>query len=164
MGFGYVIPGENLAVVNAKCDWKDYSDETAAITINSTAEKPKLIATPFTWQFKYGCNHDTYWTYNHVVLQSEDCVDCFKVLHPDLDFIFLFNHQNSHNWMQPNGLSLNKISIRYGGKQPHMRQSSITDPNILGPFHNLSYEFQLGMVQSVRYSPLMLKAPVIITK
>ena len=115
LGLGFDIPPDVLDIVNKKREGSIYSDEVAATTLQLKAEKPPLTTTPFTRQFKYGNNHEGYWSYHHMVLQLEDCVDVLKVLHPDFDFIFLFDHSNGHDHcMQPNRLSLNKISVRYG--------------------------------------------------
>ena len=87
-----------------------------------------------------------------MVLQFEDCVDILQYMYPDFDFIFLFDHSNGHDRMQPNGLNINKIGIRFGGKQPHMRHTLIRSPNQLGPYHNSSYDLQIGMHQSLQFS------------
>ena len=85
-----------------------------------------------------------------MVLQLEDCVDILKVTHPDFDVLFLFDHSNGHDKLQPNGLSLSKINIGHGGKQPSMRSSLLSNEHF-GPFHNTSYNLQPGMFQSMQY-------------
>ena len=55
--------------------------------------------------------------------------------------------------MRPNGLNLNKIEIRYGGKQPHIRNSTLSSPDFFGPFHTPDSPLQVGDVQSMQFSP-----------
>ena len=54
--------------------------------------------------------------------------------------------------MRPNGLNLNKISIRYGGKQPRMRDSKLDSSDFFGPFHSDKSPLQVGDVQSMQFS------------
>ena len=82
-------------------------------------------------------------------VQFKDCIDVFNVLFPNFDFIFLFDHSNGHNNMQPNSLNANKISICFDGKQPHMRDAVIDSPRLLGPFHTSDHELQLGSSQKM---------------
>ena len=70
---------------------------------------------------------------------------------PQFKFIFLFSHSNGHDRMQPNGLSLTKIKMRHGGKQPFMHSSLIT-PDLLGPFHTPKSQLQPGMYQLMTYT------------
>ena len=87
-----------------------------------------------------------------MVLQLEDCIDILNHTHAQFQFIFLFDHSNGHDRLQPQGLSLSKISIRYGGKQPYMRKSKLSSSEF-GPFHNPSYKLQPGMEQEMHFSP-----------
>ena len=152
LGYGYQIPEETLLLVNESREGKAYSDEEAAINVNSTKMKPPLTSTPFVRELEYGKNRDGYWNYDRMLLQFEDIIDVLKVIYPDFNFIFLFDHSNGHNRMQPNSLNVNKISIRYGGKQPHMRDAVIDDPSLLGPFHTSDYALQLGSTQKMQYT------------
>mmetsp|Transcript_4361 Transcript_4361/g.5020 ORF Transcript_4361/g.5020 Transcript_4361/m.5020 type:complete len:101 (+) Transcript_4361:1324-1626(+) len=43
----------------------------------------------FVSELEYGSNKEGYWTYDNMVLQLEDCIDCIKCLYPDYDFMFL---------------------------------------------------------------------------
>ena len=75
-----------------------------------------------------------------MVLQLEDCVDVLKWMYPDFDFIFLFDHSNGHDQIQPG------ISICFGGQQPCMRDTLLNSPTMFGPFHTPNHELQLGMM------------------
>ena len=152
LGFGYTVPDDILERVNTVRLGQKYSDEKAATLINGTPFKKKLTKTPFVRELEYGCNRGGYWTYDHMSMQLEDCIDILKINYPEFDFIFLFDHSNGHDRLQPDGLSLNKISVKYGGKQPLMRKSQLTSPDLFGPFHNCTYPLQLGDYQSMQFS------------
>jgi hypothetical protein len=93
-----------------------------------------------------------YWTYDHMVLQFEDCIDAVKVLYPDYDYIFLFDHSCGHDRKQPDGLCANSIRKGFGGKQPEMRDTKIEAEEYLGEFqHDLS--LQVGSFQKRVFAP-----------
>ena len=127
-----------------------YSDVSAAVTKNGSEFKRKLTKSPFVRGLEYGNNHDGYWTYESMVLQLEDCIDVLSHTHPQFEYLFLFDHSNGHDRLQPQGLSISKISIKHGGKQPIMRDSLLTY-NEFGPFHSSSSLLQPGMCQSMQF-------------
>jgi hypothetical protein len=88
---------EQLALINQHRNNKDYCDEKAAIKLRGTSKKQALTKTPFIREFEYGQNSDGYWSYEHMVLQMEDCIDVMKVLHPDVDVLLLFDHSCGHD-------------------------------------------------------------------
>ena len=78
----------------------------------------------------------------------ENFKDILSHIYPNYDFIFLFDHSNGHNCLQPNGPSVNCMSIRHGGKQPVMRKSNM-NTQLLGPYHNSEHPLQPNMDQSM---------------
>ena len=101
-------------------------------------------------EFGYGSNGDGYWTYKSMAIQMEDCIDCLKHLHPEFDILFLVDHSNRHDCLQPDGLNINKINICHGGKQPVMHNSKIS-ADFLGPFHTAESLLQVGVDQCMQY-------------
>ena len=152
LGFAHTIPDDILKIVNRKRAKTKYSDESAATKLFGTPTKTSLTTSPFIRQLEYGQNKEGYWTYDHMVIQLEDCIDVLQTQFPDFDFIFLVDHSNGHDRLQPDGLNLNKISVRYGGKQPIMRNTKLTSPNLFGPFHTKEYALQLGDTQIMQFS------------
>ena len=55
-----------------------------------------LDKSPFLVFFEYGENREGRWAYNNMVLQFEDAVDVLKIMHPELDFVFLLDHSAGH--------------------------------------------------------------------
>ena len=150
LGYGYEITQDILDEINMKRNNTSYSDTDAAKLKNGTTIKPLLTESPFTRELEYGLNNEGYWTYESMVLQLEDCIDVLTHTHPQFQYVFLFDHSNGHDRLQPQGLSITKISMRHGGKQPYMRKSKLSSVDF-GPFHNSTYPLQPGMEQSMQY-------------
>ena len=152
-GYGNAELSESvLKEVNENRKNCKYSDENAAILRNGTAMKPLLTCSPFIRELEYGSGHEGYWTYEHMCLQLEDCIDVLKVTHPQFDVIFLLDHSNGHDRLQPNGLSLSKINIKHAGCQPRMRDATLY-PTLFGPFHSSISKLQSGSIQHMQYTP-----------
>jgi hypothetical protein len=154
-GFGMTMTPDQLDKVNrqrSRGKRKFYSDENAAISKSGTKTKPILTRSPFVQTFDYGNNNDGYWTYDCMVMQMEDCIDCLQTLYPSFDICFLFDHSNGHDRLQPDGLNSNRINKNFGGKQPTMRSSVIKTKDYLGPFHSDQYKLQVGDTQSMTFA------------
>jgi hypothetical protein len=82
-----------------------------------TVKEQPLQSSPFVVEFEYGANAEGYWTYDHMVLQFEDCVDVVKVLYPEYDYMFLFYHSCGHDRKRPDGLCVNSMRKGFGGKE-----------------------------------------------
>jgi len=69
-----------------------------------------------------------------MVLQVEDVVDCLKILYPQHDAVFMFDHSCGHDRSQPDGLNARRMRSGYGGKQPKMHSTTIREEEgYLGP-------------------------------
>ena len=116
--------------MNIRRQGQKYADEEAAEDIYRTALKQPLVSdkSPFLVLFEYGENKEGYWNYNKMVLQLEDAVDVLQVMHPDFDYVFLFDHSSGHSKQRPDGLNVSRMNGGYGGKNaPLMRPTQITD-------------------------------------
>jgi hypothetical protein len=54
--------------------------------------------------------------------------------------------------MKPDGLNYRRESKNFGGKQPKMQSSVLTDKECFGKFHNASYPLQLGDEEQIVFS------------
>jgi DNA-binding transcriptional regulator YhcF (GntR family) len=134
-GFGYSLTLEDLAKVNEKRLGQKYSDEDAAKKIRgNSSNKIGLTESPFVVEFEYGAHNQGYWDYDHMIIQFEDCIDVVKTLHPEFDFVFLFDHSCGHDRQRADGLSVPNINKTHGGAQPKMRKSKMETDEFLGPF------------------------------
>jgi hypothetical protein len=149
MGFGYNISEEDLVKVNERRQGKHYSDEEAAKKIkgNSLMKMP-LTGSPFVVKFEYGANNQGYWDYDHMIIQFKACIDVVKTLHPEFDFVFLFDHSCGHGRQRPDGLSVPKANKTFGGTQPKMRKSKMETEEFLGPFPTI---LEVGRYQHMVY-------------
>ena len=66
---------------------------------------------------EYGSGKDGYWTYHHMVIQIEDCIDCLSYLYPQFDYDFEIDHSSGHNSERPDGLSTTAINLGWGGNK-----------------------------------------------
>ena len=151
LGFGFTVPSNVLKEVNALRQGTKYSEESAAEEIHGSVFKKELTHTPFVRELEYGKNKNGYWTYDHMVVQLEDCVDILTYMYPDFEFIFFLDHSNGHDRMRPNGLNINRINIKHGGSQPIMRDSEPLTSNLFGPFHTKDSPLQPGDIQKMQY-------------
>jgi hypothetical protein len=113
-----------------------YADEEAAMEVLGSSLEPLLSAvkSQFLTYFDYGENKEGYWDYNHMRLQFEDVVDCLKVMHSQVHFVFLFDHSSGHAKQHPDGLNAAKMNRSFGGKCPVMHSTVIeTESGSLGP-------------------------------
>ena len=83
-----------------------------------------------------------------MTLQFEDCVDCVKVLYPQYDFLFLFDHSCRHDRQRPDGLSANRMNKKNGGNVPKMRDTTILNDDFLGPFEH-DAKLRVGQTQTM---------------
>jgi hypothetical protein len=128
-GFGVSIDETQLQEINWARTGTNYVDKDAAIAIHGQTTKKDLKQSPFIVHFELGANNQGYWTYNHMAIQFEDCVDCLKVLYPQFDFAFLFDHSQGHAKKLPDGLDAYSMNKGYGGIQTRMRESVIKEEN-----------------------------------
>jgi hypothetical protein len=132
-GFGMKFTIDQLSAINNKRKDECYMDSQSAILKRGKAEKEPLSDSPFVRYLLYGANLEGYWSYEDMILQLEDIVDCLKTIYPQFDYYFLFDHSNGHDRKRPDGLCVNKVSKYYGGSQPIMRESVVIESDI-GPY------------------------------
>jgi hypothetical protein len=130
-GFGLDLSVEELDRVNERRRNHKYGDEDAAIYLLGSSDKKDLEASPFVRYLEYGKGKDGYWSYNHMVLQLEDCTDVFKVLYPEFDIVFELDHSSGHDKEKADGLTTTQSMLgwEHGGKQRSMRDSELNAHN-----------------------------------
>jgi hypothetical protein len=122
------------------------------MAINGQTSKKHLEDSPFVKHFELGINNEGYWTYNHMAIQFEDCVDCLKVLYPHFKFVILFDHSQGHAKKLSNGLDPYNMNKSYGGAQPRMRESVIKEHDGYLGIHD-ERTLNVGDVQSFIFRP-----------
>ena len=149
-GFGLKLSSIQIGEINETRRNKNFVDVDAAIAIHGQAMKKDLKDSPFVIYFELGANNEGYWTYNHMSIQFEDCVDCLKVVFPHFDFAFLFDHSQGHAKKLSNGLDAHSMNKSYGGAQPNMRESIMKQHD--GYFGMHSRTLEVGDTQSFTFS------------
>jgi hypothetical protein len=135
-GLIQAIDADTIHSINETRQGARYADEEAAMEVYGSSLKPLLSTSksPFLTFFDYGENKDGYWDYNHMVLQFEDVVDCLKIMHPLVHFVFLFDHSSGHAKQRPDGLNASRMNKSFGGKGPTMHPTLIErETGYLGP-------------------------------
>jgi hypothetical protein len=152
-GFGRPMTAEELKLVNDAREGDDYWDTDAALEVHKTPtpKKPKLKESPFVRSILIGAHNDGYWNAQHMAIQLEDIVDCLKVLHPEIEFVFLFDHSQGHSRKRTDGLDAAAMNLKFGGSQPRMRDTTIVcNDGYLGAGNPL---LQVGEDQVMNWAP-----------
>ena len=150
-GLGLYLSAEQLERVNHMRRQKKYGDEDAAIYLLGSSEKKDLLTSPFIRYLEYGKGKDGYWSYNHMVLQLEDCTDVFKVLYPQFDIVFELDHSSGHDKEKSDGLTTtpSMLGWEHGGKQRHMRCSLLDETNTGTVRHSRCID--IGSIQQMTF-------------
>ena len=93
-------------------------------------------------------NEEGFWTYQHTVVQLEDCIDCVRVLLPEFDHVFLFDSSSGHRKKREGGLDATHMNNGYGGAVPTMRDTIMVE-GCLGP--KSPRMLQLGETQRMSF-------------
>jgi len=150
-GFSLELNESDLKTVSEWHHGKKYHDESAAKGKRGTIDKMDLPSNPFIIEFEYSAANEEYCTYDHMVLQLDDCVDCLKCLHPEFDYLFLFDHSCGHDRQREDSLNAENMSEVFGGKQSKLQHTLIKEERgYLGPF---SWILNLGDVQHMIFQP-----------
>ena len=105
-------------------------------------ESPGLIF------FQYGKNKEGYWDGALFQAQCNDFINVIEILHPDMQILLEVDHSSGHLKEQSNGLMVNTMGLRWGGKTTPKRDS-IIEEGCLGedvPLINRR-RLQIGMIQ-----------------
>ena len=111
-GWGINIAKEKLETTNATRLGQAYKDGESAKEKRGTAIKSPLTCSIFIREFEYESKGEGYWSYEHMVIQLEDCIDCLKVLYPQYDFAFLLDHSCGYDRQREVGLNAGKTLLR----------------------------------------------------
>ncbi len=113
-----------------------YTEAESASKLNGKTEKADLCESPFIkyFEYGYGAGKAGYWTYDHMSLQFEDCVDMIQALYPEFDSIWMFGHSCGHYCRWEDGLNVANMQVMWGGKQSKVRLTEIKEEaGFLGP-------------------------------
>ena len=110
-----------------------YIDKKAALKVMGTKNKEPLTNSPFIRKFQYGHNQDSYWTYDHIIIQFEGVCDLLFLIFGDAyEYVFYFDHSSGHDQLTPDELNVSQMNKYFGGTQSKMRVTVIIDETYLG--------------------------------
>jgi hypothetical protein len=134
-GFGQDLSDYELAKINHEQRiGKTYIDTQAALEALKTTQKPLLTESPFVRYLNIGANNKGFWNSFHKSVQLEDVVDCLRILYPEYDVVFLFDHSQGHARKRNGALNAIQMLRAYGGAQAIVRGTTILDADgFLGP-------------------------------
>lgn len=137
VGYNFTLIEDQLSKVNNYREGKDYIDEEAAMEVTKKIQKQPLKHSPFERKFEYHINLDSYWNYQHNIIQFKDKTDMFKALFGKrFQFIVFFDHSSGHKKLRHNSLNANSLNKFHAGKQNTIKNSQIEDEAYLGPFQH----------------------------
>ena len=152
-GWGMEFSDDQLKTINARRYGNEYFDKIAATEVNGNTKKPPLTESPFIIKFEFG-GRNGYWTGNHMILQTEDCIDCLTtILGNQYEYVFLFDHSSGHAKKRVGGLNVTSMTKGFGGEL--LRNTKIEQSDgYLGPFHDVNNPkmVQVGDEQQMVYS------------
>ena len=99
-GFGYPLTFTDIQTVyEYQTTHPIYVDTYAAtaILLHNHKEPITIGRNPFWQEFEYGASAKVCCAYDRMVLKLEDCIKILKVIHPSIDFIFLFDNYFVHD-------------------------------------------------------------------
>jgi hypothetical protein len=80
-------------------------------------EGKKYYRSPANATLNVGKARDGYWDGSDFLLQTEDTLDVLEVLLPDHEILVEVDHSSGHDKFKQDGLNVNKMSAKFGGKQ-----------------------------------------------
>ena len=154
-----------------------YADAAASTKIRGSSHKKDLAPgeSVFSVMFQYGSSGDGYWTYDHMVIQLEDCVDvldallsipasgveqhhdafvesltCPRRLKRKFKYIFLTDHSCGHDRKRPDGLDVTSLRKAPSASAKVMRDVVITNKNgVLSEDFDHPLKLKVEMVQTL---------------
>jgi hypothetical protein len=140
---------EELVTINQGREGEKYKACESAVVINGNEEKKRITDnSPFIRYFEVGAEKEGYWNHDHMALQTEDVVDCIKLLYPHHDILLVFDQSSGHARKRHDSLNVVGLNGNWGGKQKIMRDSIIVE-GCLGPYDAL---LTIGDTQSMVFS------------
>ena len=101
-GFRHVTDDQLRAINNRRCSSRNYVDHSVSIKVNGDIENKMFqyedIFKSFVRGFEYVAKKYVYWSYEHLIIQLEDCINVMKGIYGN-DFIlkFMVDHSCGHD-------------------------------------------------------------------
>ena len=109
-----------------------YIDNDAAIKVHGKNKKDVFIPDNifykcFVRAFEYGARKMGYWSYEHLIIQLEDCIDVLRAIYQDrFEIQIMVDHSCGHDRQRDVGLNVHNMNVGYGGNQTFMHESKLS--------------------------------------
>ena len=149
-GFGLQITSEETDLVNRIREERSLQSRSAPRAKLIAGESPGLIF----FQYGNGRGKEGYWDGIKFQEQCTDMLDVIEILYPNTQILLKVDHSSGHLKEQSDGLMVNAMGLRWGGKTTPKRDSVIEDgclgvsPPIINGRH-----LTVGMLQRMIFEP-----------
>ena len=81
-----------------------------------------IEALTFTYcMFNYGKQRDGYWDSKKMVEQTKEVISMYEFRYPGKQLVFIFDWSSGHDKKPVDSVTLAKLRLNFGGKQPVLR-------------------------------------------
>eukprot|EP00035_Acanthoeca_spectabilis_P013889 m.261212 g.261212 ORF g.261212 m.261212 type:complete len:959 (-) comp15996_c0_seq9:29-2905(-) len=94
--------------------------------------RPPLTCSPWMQWLRVGKDHDGFWDGDDNLAQAIDCLDCFEVLHPDMQLCAMYDHSSGHMKKSADALVIGSMNLSYGGAGGKQLRTSTLDDTCVG--------------------------------
>lgn len=94
--------------------------------------RPPLTCSPWMQWLRVGKDHDGFWDGDDNIAQAIDCLDCFEVLHPDMQLCAMYDHSSGHMKKSADALVIGSMNLSYGGAGGKQLRTSTLDDTCVG--------------------------------
>lgn len=101
--------------------------------------------------FNYGKQRDGYWDSDKMVEQTSEVTSLLEYRYPGKKLVFIFDWSSGHDKKPVDSLTLAKLNLNFGGKQPVMRPTVVLE-NFAGKAP-LYPPLKVGDVQHLTFQP-----------
>ena len=108
----------------------------------------------FVRAFEYGQRKEGYWSYEHLIIQLEDCLDVIKGIYGDEYIIHIMvDHSCGHDRQREDGLNEKDMNVNWGGNKRVMHETKISK-GCLGKFKSPGNRLlEIGETQHMQFRP-----------
>jgi hypothetical protein len=132
---GYGLPMSDEEYHNVNCK-------------RAAENKQPLHESPGNVYFAYGENRQGYWDNDHFTEQTENYLDCLECLYPDHQIVIEADWSSGHMKFAEDALIASNLNVNFGGKQPRVRETYITNDIHLGA----NAKLKVGDVQKMQFT------------
>ena len=147
-GFGLPLTESEILLVNTTREARCIADGTTPRPKIQSGESPGLIF----FQYGNGKGKQGYWDGVKFQEQCIDFMDVLEAIYPDMQILLEVDHSSGHLKEQSDGLMVNAMGVKWGGKTVPKRDS-VMEEGCLGPNPPVinGKQLTLGSIQKMTF-------------